>query len=1112
MKKISKVLNVMRISTLFLFLCVFATFAGRTYSQNAIVNIRETSMTITEFIDQVENQTDYLFVYSKNELDTNEKISLKTGNKTVTQCLSEAFGNTKVKYVFESDYIVLTIREISRASQSGKRITGTVTDEQGEPVIGANVKEKGTTNGITTDADGRFSLNVSESAVLQISYIGYITREIPVNNQSNLAVIMSEDLQSLEEVVVVGYGTQKRANITGAVSTVSSKELVKAPLPNITQSLSGRLPGLVSKQNSGEPGNDQAYISIRGFGGALVIVDGVESTLNYLDQNEIESVTILKDASAAIYGARAGNGVILITTKRGGQTKPIVNINSSLAFQGYTSYPRAMDAAHYVELHREAQLNSGTPETGIRFSEEAVRKWQEGIEPGYQGTDWWSVVMNEYSPLQQHNASLSGGNERVKYFTFLGYTGQTGMYKSGDNQLDRYNIRSNVDGKVNKYLTVGFDISYMKSDLKGLRRNQENIWQDLYEHQPVYMSALPDPDKVPYAGQVSSIIASTNRGISGYNDVNNNQLSTTVAVKLDFPWVEGLYLKGLFNYKYDTRENKIWEKAYNMYEYEPVSGNYVEHPSPFQTSLNESFSRFETLSGQISLNYDRTFVDDHQFSALFLTELIDYNEKWISAGRAGYITDAMDYLFAGGADMQYSDGRAAESGRISYVGRINYAYKSKYLLETTMRYDGSPKFPKDGRWGFFPSISVGWRLSEELFIRDNIKWIDNLKFRASFSSTGYDGIGAFQYLTGYSFANRYIVNNTVRNGLVSTGLANPNITWEEMTIYNIGLDFSLLKNSLYGEMDVFYRDRSNILANRIGSLPNTFGATLPLENINSMNSRGFDFQLGYRYKWRDLAYDVSANISWTRSKWGHYEEPDYTDPADIRINKASGNRINRIFGYKSDGLFTSQEEIDSHDLDQDSQGNATIKIGDVKYIDIEKDGVLDWKDRIEIGVDDNPEINYGFNVNLAYKGFDVSALFQGTAGRDVLINMHMANDGNNPKSLYDLRWTEDRNDKWAKVPRIYLGPKANNEYTSDYWIKNGNYLRLKTFSVGYNLPQNRISQIGFSQVRLYIAGTNLFTVSGLKQYGLDPETPSNIRAGFYYPQQKTYSFGINLTF
>lgn len=1102
--------------TAFILMVFSLNISATIYSQNTKLSLDLRNKSIKEVLFQIENLSEYRFIYESEKINLDKKVSVNVKGQTVESILDRLFEKEDVKYEITKNNLILITPGIVSSSQQSlqqkKNVSGIIVDELGEPIIGANIVEKGVANGVISDMDGKFSITVSDDAILQVSYIGYMMQDMPVRGKSSVHIVLTEDTRSLEEVVVVGYGTQKRANITGAVATVNSKDLVKAPLANLTQGLSGRLPGIVTKQNSGEPGNDQASISIRGFGGALVIVDGVESSMSYIDQNEIESITILKDASAAVYGARAGNGVILITTKRGGQTKPTININTSLAFQGYTSYPRAMNAAQYVELHREAQLNSGTPESGIRFSEEAVRKWQEGTEPGYQGTDWWSAVMNKYSPLQQYNASLSGGNEKVKYFVFLGYTGQTGMYKSEDNKMDRYNIRSNIDGKVNKYLSVGFDLSYMKSNLKGLRRSQESLWIDLYEHQPVYMSKLPDPDKVPYAGQVTSVIASTNRDISGYNDVINNQLSATVTAKLDVPWIEGLYLKGLFNYKYDTRENKVWEKAYKMYEYDPTSGNYTEHPSPFQTSLNESFSRNETLSGQISLNYDRTFANDHQTSVLLLTELIDYNEKWISAGRAGYITDAMDYLFAGGADMQYSDGRAAESGRISYVGRINYAYKSKYLLEATMRYDGSPKFPKGGRWGFFPSVSAGWRLSEESFIKDQIKWIDHLKLRASFSSTGYDGIGAFQYLTGYQFSNRYIVNNTVRNGLVSTGLANSNITWEEMVIYNVGLDFGLLRNSLYGEMDVFYRDRTNILANRIGSLPNTFGATLPLENINSMTSRGFEFQLGYRNKWNDLVYDVSANISWSRSKWDHFEEPDYTDPADIRINKASGNWTNRVFGYKSDGLFTSQEEIDNHNLDQDGQGNATIKIGDIKYIDIEKDGVLDWKDKVKIGTDDSPEINYGININLAYKGFDFSALFQGTARRDVLINLHMANEGNNPKSLYDLRWTEESNDKWAKVPRVYMGPKANNEYASDYWIKNGNYLRLKTMSLGYNLPQRWMSQIGFNQVRLYIAGTNLFTVSGLKKYGLDPETPSNIRVGSYYPQQKTYSFGINLTF
>ncbi|MDR1369370.1 MAG: TonB-dependent receptor [Dysgonamonadaceae bacterium] len=1100
-----------------IFLTVFSLNISATiYSQNTKLSLNVRNKSIKEILFQIENMSEYRFIYQSEKINLNRKVSVRMKDHTVESILDRLFENAGVEYeITENNLILISPDNISVSQQILQQkinITGTIVDEQGEPVIGANIVEKGTANGVISNINGEFSITVPNIAVLQVSYIGYILQDISVRGRTSIRVVLTEDTHSLEEVIVVGYGTQKRANITGAVSTVNAKELVKAPSSNVSQNLSGRLPGLVSKQNSGEPGNDQASLSIRGFGGALVIVDGVESSLNYIDQNEIESVTILKDASAAIYGARAGNGVILITTKRGGQTKPTINVNTSLAFQGYTSYPMAMNAAQYVELHREAQLNSGTPESGIRFSAEAVRKWQEGTESGYQGADWWSAVMNKYSPLQQHNVSLSGGNEKVKYYTFLGYTGQTGMYKSGDNEMNRYNIRSNVDGKVNNYLSVGFDISYINSDLRGLKRDQGNIWQDLYEHQPVYMAYLPDPDKIPYGGAITSIVASTHRDLSGYNDVINNQLSTTVTATLDIPKVDGLSIKGLFNYKYDTRENKIWEKGYRMYEYDLYSDVYTEYSSPFGTTLNESYSRNQTLTGQISINYDHTFSSQHYLSALFLTELIDYDEKWISAGRAGYITDAMDYLFAGGADMQYSDGRAAESARISYVGRINYAYQLKYLLEATMRYDGSPKFPESRRWGFFPSVSAGWRLSEESFMKENMEWINNLKFRASFSSTGFDGIGAFQYLTGYRFANRYIVNNTVRNGLVSTGLANPNITWEEMIIYNAGLDFSLLRNSLYGELDVFYRDRSNILANRLGSLPNTFGATLPMENINSMNTRGCELKLGYRSGFNGLIYDVSANISWSRSRWDHFEEPDYSDPADIRINKQSGNWTNRVFGYKTDGLFVSQDEIDNHDLDQDGQGNATIKTGDVKYIDIEKDGILDWKDKIEIGTDDNPEINYGLNINLAYKGFDFSALFQGTARRDVLINLHMANDGNNPQSLYELRWTEENNVRDAEVPRVYLGPKANNQYVSDYWLKSGNYLRLKTLSLGYNFSQHWMSRIGFTQVRLYMAGTNVFTISNLRKYGLDPETPSNIRAGFYYPQQRTYSFGINLTF
>ncbi len=437
------------------------------------------------------------------------------------------------------------------------------------------------------------------------------------------------------------------------------------------------------------------------------------------------------------------------------------------------------------------------------------------------------------------------------------------------------------------------------------------------------------------------------------------------------------------------------------------------------------------------------------------------------------------------------------------------------MAEATFRYDGSPNFPADKRWGFFPSLSLGWRISEESFIKDNTKWLDNLKLRLSYSKTGYDAIGAFQYLTGYTYGGwdgQYVVDHEVRTGLMSKGLANPNITWEKMTNYNIGFDFSIFRNKLYGEFDCFYRDRQGILATRILSLPSTFGATLPDENINSMNNRGFELVLGHKGSVSgDFLYDISGNISWTRPKWEHYEEPDYTDPDDIRINKQSGNWINRTFGYKTDGLFTSQAEIDSYELDQDKQGNATILPGDVKYIDLNNDHVLDWRDKTKIGRGSTPEIMFGLSANFQYRSFDMSLLFQGATNCNVMVIPDlMGSQRNVPEMVYNLRWTEENNNKWGEIPRLYMGGKTNNTYASDYWLRDGSYVRLKTLNIGYNFSNSVLRKIAFSNMRIYLAGTNLITFSGLKKFDMDPESVSG--NGWNYPQQKVFTLGINLKF
>lgn len=1090
---------------------LFVTSAGTLWGQEVTLKFKEAPL--ERVLNSIKQQTGYIPVFSDQLIDINQRVSIQTKKIPVEKALEMLLANTKVTADIRNGKIYL-VRQTQVKSQNSKeqtkKITGIIQDSHGVPIIGANILQKNDpANGTISDIAGNFSLTVRASSKILVSYIGFLTQEITITDKNNYIISLKEDTQSLDEVVVVGYGTQRKGNLTGSVAAIKSKELVVAPVANITNSLGGRLPGLVAKQSSGEPGRDGAAINIRGLGNALIIVDGVESNMSNIDPNEIESVSVLKDASAAIYGARAGNGVILVTTKRGNTGKPVINLNSTFSVQRVTSFPKSLKAGEYAELIREAQINTGTPESGMLFSEEAVQKYKAGTEPGYEGSDWWNTILNKSAPMQVHNLSMSGGNESIRYYAFLGLTDQRGMYKSGDNKFRRYNMRTNLDGKINKNLSVTFDIANIITDLNSPSRGQGALWGDIFGALPTLPSVLPDPKKIAWSGGITSPVAGTTNELGGYNKSLGNELFTTLSATYSIPFVKGLSVKALVNYKQNTSENKGWGIGYDMYLYDQNSDLYIQKPGAMQTGCNESYSRSKVLTGQYSIHYENTFAEKHAVSGMALCETADFYDKWFSAGRSGYLTNSIDQLFAGGEDSQSSSGSASESGRISYIGRLNYAFDGKYLFETTMRYDGSPKFPSNKRWGFFPSFSAAWRISQESFMQSTNSWLDNLKIRLSYSNTGYDGIGAFQYLTGFQFSSRYVVNNEVRNSLVSKGLANPNITWEDMKMYNAGIDFGFLNGLIYGELDAFYRKRSNILGSRVVSMPNTFGASLPLENINKLSNRGFEIMVGHKNKIGDWTYDASANVSFTRAKWDHYDEPEYEDPDDIRMNKATGNWTNRFFGYQSDGLFTSQTEIDAHALDQDQQGNKTLKPGDIKYIDQNGDNKLDWRDRVEIGRGNEPEIMFGLNLNVSYKGFDISALFQGAAHRDLHIYAGMENTGNTNNTVYDNRWTEQNNNKWSTVPRQYIGGKANNKFTSDYWLINANYLRLKTLSLGYNVPSNWLSKVAIENARIYLAGTNLFTISKLTEYNVDPEGQG---VANYYPQQRVFTIGVNLKF
>ncbi|MDR1813267.1 MAG: TonB-dependent receptor [Tannerella sp.] len=1087
-------------------------------------NFAAKNIAVSELIKRLGVEYPYSFFIADKEA-AEVKVSVEAKDATAEQVLTQAFIGKDLSFVRKDKSITISLKakqqQVQQQQRTDKPITGKVLDATGEPLVGASIREKGTENGNISDANGNFTLNLPPNAVLQISYIGYVTQEIPVGSQTTFNITLQEDATALDEVVVVGYGTQKKVNLTGSVASVKGNELVKSPVASTVNTLAGRLPGLVIKQTNGAPGMDQASINIRNFGSALILVDGSEQSFNNIDPNEIESISILKDASAAIYGARAGNGVILVQTKRGASGKPVISINSSYTGQAYTNFPEQVNAGQYATLYRETQINSGVAEKNLRYSEEDIAKYFAGTDPAYPNTNWLDFCLKNWAPQHQHNISIAGGTDAVRYYTFFSYLDQGGIWKVAEGHkentyYDRFNVRSNLDISITSQLTASFDLSAIKETVSQTPRpggdNNEWAWMDLFNSFPTYPSSFPDKSKVPQTGMGDfNPILNPDENLIGYNRNKKTSINGSITLDYKIKPITGLGAKVKFNYYQLMQDKKVWLKQVETYRWNQASDTYslVFRWNP--SSLDNYYYSNQTITGQASLYYDRIFDNKHTVNALLLFEAMDYYNKSLQGSRINYVTSAIDELFAGSTVDQTATGSANQSSRESLVGRVHYDYLGKYLLEATFRYDGSPNFPKDKRWGFFPSISAGWRLSEESFMKT--PWLDNLKIRGGYSKTGYDGVGAYQYLAGFVFSGLYVVDGTETSTLTTTGIPNPNITWETMTLTNIGLDFSVFKGKLYGEADVFQRLRDGMLATRTAALPNTFGASLPSENINSQVAKGYELLLGTRGKIGDFKYDISGNISYSRAKWKHYEQVEYTDPDEIRRYQLSGKYIDQGWGLVSDGLFTSQEEIDNLGYNMDNQNNKTLNPGDIKYLDLNNDGVINWKDERVINNGGTPHTMYGLNLLLGYKGFDFSLLVQGAGNFSVtLLGANICIDSDRPayKVVWDERWTPENNNKNAIIPRQRFS-QYTNVWTSDYWVKDVTYLRLKNLDLGYNFPTKLVKPIGISNLRLYVSGTNLMTLCGITKYGFDPESPTSNR-GWSYPIMKTVTAGLNVKF
>lgn len=1095
--------------TLIVFMSSLLHVAAASYGQSVTLNVKNAPF--DQLLDDISRQSGYHFLFAEQLLNQGKPVTLHVVNMPLKQVLDKCFADQPFTYVIKENNVIVTGKAENTKTLIAVAInvTGLVTDEKGQALPGVSVSVKGTKQGTVTAPDGKYIISgLKNDAVLIFSFVGYAPKEIPIADQTTINVILSPIVGTLNDVVVVGYGTQKKATLIGSVAAVKGEELTQAPVASTVNTLAGRLPGLISQQTTGQPGADQASINIRGFGKAIWIVDGVESNFNNIDPNQIESLSILKDGAASIYGARAGNGVVLITTKRGKEGKPDITANSSYTLQGNTLMSKPVNSGQYAEITNLFYANQGRPEP---YTQEQIQKYYAGNDAAYPNTDWQKVATRTWAPQTQQNLSVRGGSDQLKYFGFFGYLNQSPMWKTNGGGYNRYNLQSNLDAQVNKNLSVQLLLSAVSETnsqpVRGQGIGVNTLWQDLWNSLPIYPETLPDPTKYSYAnGQgVGSIALVSNQDIAGYDKVNTQNMKGTFVLNYKIPAVSGLSAKAFINYDKTYSTDKNFSKPYSFYTYDYNTKAYtLAGALGSQAKLVYQESQTRNITGQLSLNYDHVFNNDHHITALALYEAIDNNYNYVMAGRDKFLTPAIEELYAGLVSTSEANSSALQMGRASYVGRLNYAYKEKYLLESSLRADASAKFDSDKRWGYFPSFLLGWRMEQEEFIK-KLQVIDELKFRLSYGASGIDEVGNFQYLTGYQFGGQWLIGNGTQAGIVSTGLANPNLTWEKINIYNAAVDFSLFNRKLFGTAEAFYRTLSGIPATRLQTLPNTFGASLPDENLNSQNNRGFELVLGTNGHLGELSYQISANISWSRAKWNHYEEPVYTDPDQQRLSKNSGQWVDRTFGYLSEGLFTSQKEIDDLKFTYPG-GNAALRPGDVKYIDRNGDGKLDYKDQQQIGTGTVPNWMTGASISLKFKDFDMQCLLQGAF--NYYNTVYLYHGGlNYSEAFYKNMWTEQNNSVDAS-PRI-SGASSNSLFSDIYFKKTG-YLRLKTLALGYNLPKHLLLKASIRQLRVYVAGTNLFTINPLKKYDIDPEAPSG-QAAYYYPQQKTVSIGLNLT-
>lgn len=1117
--------------TLFLLFCsIFTLLAENTHSQTARVTINKQNATLQEILNEIEEQTEYLFLYNKKNVNVNNETSVRVSNQAVSKVLDTLLKDTNISYEMVGNHIILSDQFIKSANADtapgvrqhrGRTIAGTIVDEGGGPIIGASVVEINTTNGVVTDGDGRFSLNVSENAILRISFIGYITQEIPVNGRTDFNIVLVEDSKTLDEVVVVGYGQQKKVSVTGAVGSIKNENLNRLA-NSTTASMQGVSPGLTILDKGGSPGRASTTLRIRGIttmnnSDALLLVDGVEQRISDINPDEIESISILKDASTtAIYGSRAANGVVLVTTKRGKEGDIKVDFNSYWGLQNVTDKPEHMETVTYMRQQNYAFSNAGQ---APRYSETFIQEWIDNHNSDpitYRKANQWQDAVYKSALQQNYSLTASGGNNKVKGLMGLRYYDQDGVIPNFRSNIKE--VRLNTDFNPVKRIKLSADLNFRSNySLSPVNAydydvNGGGVFYAMYHATQFVVPKYAD-GSYGLGNKNANPLMLAEKG--GNHEEWRNLLIANVKAELDI--YDGLKFTTQYAQRYAFNKIVKFTNAYVV-----TDKNFLDWGA---TARNEAYN--PNVNRQRQRNISRNSMDDYRedLDEYTLNLLLSYEKqlgkhnlqalagfsqiknKWShnQAYRQDFYNNDVPSINMGSESTWKSWGYNNEYALQSYFGRLNYNFNNRYLLEANIRYDGTSRFTGDNQFGTFPSFSAGWRISEEAFWKEGIRdIISDLKLRGSWGKTGNQTADLYAFYESYA-STTYNLNGNVVTGYMQTALANKDLRWETSTQTDIGIDAGFLNNRLTLTADYYNKRTDGILVNL--PISGTIGLGAPYQNAAIVDNKGFELALGWRDNAGDFSYSLNFNISNNKNKVVSLGGANPTlagGTSDVVTTVREGYPINTYWGYQTAGLLT-QSDIDNKYPVYDSR----MTVGDIKYVDRDNNGTIDAKDMTAIG-DEFPRYPFAFSGNVTYKGFDLSFMLQGVMDAQTRVSGALAEGGNFEGFTLDIfkdYWTPENTG--ARFPR----PRKSVDYNammSDFWVVDANYIRLKNLQLGYTLPQSLSKKAHLNKVRVYVAGSNLLTFSPLKEWGLDPEFVSG--RFLYYPQTSVYTVGFNLTF